>query len=64
MWMMPLHLHVNQKSDYDDDMLSIRAFGRREKDILPGNAPKLNCIEKLLRIQYWFEKLTKTPPRH
>ena len=20
MWMMPLHLHVNQKSDYDDDM--------------------------------------------
>ena len=19
MWMMPLHLHVNQKSDYDDD---------------------------------------------
>ena len=21
MWMMPLHLHVNQKSDYDDMML-------------------------------------------
>ena len=21
MWMMPLHLHVNQKSDYDDDMI-------------------------------------------
>ena len=20
MWMMPLHLHVNQKSDYDDDI--------------------------------------------
>ena len=20
MWMMPLHLHVNQESDYDDDM--------------------------------------------
>ena len=20
MWTMPLHLHVNQKSDYDDDM--------------------------------------------
>ena len=19
MWMMPLHLHINQKSDYDDD---------------------------------------------
>ena len=19
MWMMPLHLHVNQESDYDDD---------------------------------------------
>ena len=23
MWMMPLHLHVNQKSDYDYDMMSI-----------------------------------------
>ena len=23
MWMMPLHLHVNQKSDYDDDMMSL-----------------------------------------
>ena len=22
MWMMPLHLHVNQKSDYDDDILA------------------------------------------
>ena len=22
MWMMPLHLHVNQKSDYDDMMTS------------------------------------------
>ena len=21
MWMMPLHLHVNQKFDYDDDMI-------------------------------------------
>ena len=21
MWMMPLHLHVNEKSDYDDDMI-------------------------------------------
>ena len=23
MWMMPLHLHVNQKSYYDDDILLI-----------------------------------------
>ena len=23
MWMMPLHLHVNQKSDYDDDDMMI-----------------------------------------
>ena len=22
MWMMPLHMHVNQKSDYDDDELA------------------------------------------
>ena len=21
-WMLPLYLHVNQKSDYDDDMMS------------------------------------------
>ena len=25
MWMMPLHLHVNKKTDYDDDD-SIRGF--------------------------------------
>ena len=25
MWMMPLHLHVNQKSDYDDDDDQIHA---------------------------------------
>ena len=23
MWMMPLHLHVNQKSDYDDMMMNL-----------------------------------------
>ena len=23
MWMMPLHLHVNQKSDYDDEKRDI-----------------------------------------
>ena len=23
MWMMLLHLHVNQKSDYDDDMIDL-----------------------------------------
>ena len=23
MWMMPLHLHVNKKSDYDDDDLLV-----------------------------------------
>ena len=23
MWMMPLYLHLNQKSDYDDDELDI-----------------------------------------
>ena len=22
MWMLPLYLHVNQKSDYDDDMMT------------------------------------------
>ena len=27
MWMMPLHLHVNQKSDYDDDMFCLFLSG-------------------------------------
>ena len=33
MWMMPLHLHVNQKSDYDYDILSSpkRARNKRNK---------------------------------
>ena len=22
MWMLPLYLHINQKSDYDDDMIT------------------------------------------
>ena len=26
MWMMPLHLHVNQKSDYDDDEKPVLIF--------------------------------------
>ena len=36
MWMMPLHLHVNQKSDYDDMGLDlkkpvlIRGFGNNK----------------------------------
>ena len=25
MWILPLYLHFNQKSDYDDDMICIRA---------------------------------------
>ena len=24
MWMMPLHLQVNKKSDYDDDMMPLK----------------------------------------
>ena len=28
MWMMPLHLHVNQKSDYDDDDIHCISFSK------------------------------------
>ena len=28
MWMMPLHLHVNQKSDYDDEEIIFTKEGR------------------------------------
>ena len=42
MWMMPLHLHVNQKSDYDDDdydirvgthKMSVRIVNRKDPDL-------------------------------
>ena len=26
MWMLPLYLHVNQKSDYDDMMKTLKMF--------------------------------------
>ena len=37
MWMMPLHLHVNQKSDYDDDdkVLDIFKFSTFSHAIVP-----------------------------
>ena len=42
MWMMPLHLHVNQKSDYDDDDRTKHGFQ------LWTNQPALkvtNCVK-------------------
>ena len=30
MWMMPLHLHVNQKSDYDDDDSLQKQYGEKK----------------------------------
>ena len=43
MWMMLLHLHVNQKSDYDDDMnsgvwtsyLLVLVHNKVQKDLCP-----------------------------
>ena len=40
MWMMPLHLHINQKSDYDDDdELLIKTKSLKKKFV----ALKLRC---------------------
>ena len=33
MWMLPLYLHVNQKSDYDDDY-EITKYCRKEEKLL------------------------------
>ena len=39
MWMMPLHLHVNQKSDYDDDddIPSLKKIGKKMPQIESEN---------------------------
>ena len=40
MWMMPLHLHVNQKSDYDDMISDIHVYVKFEESHfkVSGNA--------------------------
>ena len=46
MWMMPLHLHVNQKSDYDYDDTSALKISLRGVGMylgLPCNGFALNC---------------------
>ena len=37
MWMTPLHLHINQKSDYDDDIRWFRQMPAEQK---------LQCFQK------------------
>ena len=50
MWMMPLHLHVNQKSDYDyddNDTLAVqlpRKLGIMVADIVPYLADKVGIM--------------------
>ena len=43
MWMMPLHLHVNQKSDYDD---MVKVCIRQMRNWQHANVTdwKLNCL--------------------
>ena len=54
MWMMPLHLHVNQKSDYDDDdgALRVKLFlctrGGKIAKVL--TCPKEQIMLKLLSL--------------
>ena len=48
MWMMPLHLHVNQKSDYDYDDTSVLALKISLRGVgmylgPPCNGFALNC---------------------
>ena len=39
MWMLPLYLHVNQKSDYDDDTMSdTRPFANESRSLSPYTA--------------------------
>ena len=40
MWMMPLHLHVNQKSDYDDDNYTLYALNFQKS--IPSSLPSLH----------------------
>ena len=40
MWMMPLHLHVNQKSDYDD-MMEIVHFSTHNMLGKPGDKSEI-----------------------
>ena len=47
MWMMPLHLHVNQKSDYDDDDEKERTAPK----IYPSEAATLSRDNN-----YWRQK--------
>ena len=41
MWMMPLHLHVNQKSDYDDDDVN---WVFMQPDYSQLRTCKINCV--------------------
>ena len=59
-WMLPLYLHVNQKSDYDDMMISdIRWF----KDETKNSLSNQKCIdyienEQSIRPKYWMSLFT------
>ena len=55
MWMMPLHLHVNQKSDYDDDDENI-CFKLWIRKYLQFNAG-IFCSSKTMLTIYIFARL-------
>ena len=55
MWMMPLHLHVNQKSDYDDDMTTRLGIFRQNTNLEFVLAVyNLGSVERLCNILHGF----------
>ena len=65
MWMMPLHLHVYQKSDYDyDDMMLLffqTKLQEKNKEI-SNKVMELNSKIKLLEEELRKKLRTPTPP--
>ena len=58
MWMLPLYLHVNQKSDYDDDIQNDRSKISVDPDQMLQNAPYDQYLYCLPLIQQFLDKST------
>ena len=54
MWMMPLHLHVNQKSDYDDDDIQtlLKSCSHIEDVHFPFCAHLINIFSFLMGVEF------------
>ena len=53
MWMMPLHLHVNQKSNYyDDDVISLSSRSKPSIRVINRSAVKLSGVMNVVKPSY------------